>query len=74
MSNIRELIASHPEAEKVLKLAGHIGFELEKQVYVVGGFVRDILMENIPKEIDLMVVGDGIKSVSYTHLTLPTKA
>ena len=61
MTNIRELITVHSEAEKVLKLAGQVGSELEKQVYVVGGFVRDIFMQNIPKEIDLMVVGDGIK-------------
>ena len=61
MTNIRELITVHSEAEKVLKLAGQVGSELEKQVYVVGGFVRDIFMKNISKEIDLMVVGDGIK-------------
>mgnify|MGYP000557195810 CR=1 FL=1 len=40
MTNIRELITAHSEAEKVLKLAGQVGSELEKQVYVVGGFVR----------------------------------
>ena len=61
MTNIRDLITVHSEAEKVLKLAGQVGSELEKQVYVVGGFVRDIFMQNISKEIDLMVVGDGIK-------------
>ena len=61
MTNIRELITVHSEAEKILKLAGQVGSELEKQVYVVGGFVRDIFMQNISKEIDLIVVGDGIK-------------
>jgi tRNA nucleotidyltransferase/poly(A) polymerase len=61
MTNIRELLSVHSEAEKVLKLAGQVGSELEKQVYVVGGFVRDIFMQKISKEIDLLVVGDGIK-------------
>ena len=61
MTNIRELLSVHFEAEKVLKLAGQVGSELEKQVYVVGGFVRDIFMQKISKEIDLLVVGDGIK-------------
>ena len=60
MTNIRELITTHSKAEKVLKLAGRVGSELGKQVYVVGGFVRDIFMQKISKEIDLMVVGDGI--------------
>jgi len=60
MTNIRELITTHSKAEKVLKLAGEVGSNLGKQVYVVGGFVRDIFMQKISKEIDLMVVGDGI--------------
>ena len=60
MTNIRELITTHSKAEKVLKLAGQVGSDLGKQVYVVGGFVRDIFMQKISKEIDLMVVGDGI--------------
>ena len=47
MTNIRELITVHSEAEKALKLAGQVGSKLEKQVYVVGGFVRDIFMQNI---------------------------
>ena len=60
MTNIRELITTHSKAEKVLKLAGQVGVELGQQVYVVGGFVRDIFMQKNSKEIDLMVVGDGI--------------
>ncbi len=60
MTNIRELITTHSKAEKVLKLAGQVGSELGEQVYVVGGFVRDIFMQKNSKEIDLMVVGDGI--------------
>jgi len=32
----------------------------EKEVYVVGGYVRDALMQRSLTDIDLMVVGDGI--------------
>jgi len=49
MTNIRELITTHSKAEKVLKLAGEVGSNLGKQVYVVGGFVRDIFMQKISK-------------------------
>ena len=61
MSNIKELISKHPEAENVLKRAGKIALEDEKQIYVVGGFVRDLFIQNTPKEIDLMIIGDGIE-------------
>ena len=54
MTNIRELITTHSKAEKVLKLAGQVGFDLGQQVYVVGGFVRDIFMQKNSKEIDLI--------------------
>ena len=61
MSNIKELISKHPEAENVLKRAGKIALEDKKQIYVVGGFVRDLFIQNTPKEIDLMIIGDGIE-------------
>ena len=61
MSNIKELISKYPEAENVLKRAGKIALEDEKQIYVVGGFVRDLFIQNTPKEIDLMIIGDGIE-------------
>ena len=73
MTNIQELITTHSKAEKVLKLAGQVGYDLGKQVYVVGGFVRDIFMQNIPKEIDLMVVGDGIKFAEVLAKRLAVK-
>ena len=61
MSNIKELISQYPDAEYALKRAGKVASRNSKQLYVVGGFVRDLLMQNKPKEIDLMVVGDGIE-------------
>ena len=45
MSNIKELISQHPEAEYVLKRAGIIALENNKQLYVVGGFVRDLFIQ-----------------------------
>ena len=61
MSNIKELLSKYPEAENVLKRAGKIALEDEKQIYVVGGFVRDLFIQNTPKEVDLMIIGDGIE-------------
>ena len=61
MSNIKELISQHPEAEYVLKRAGIIALENNKQLYVVGGFVRDLFIQKKPVELDLMIIGDGIE-------------
>ncbi|SHN66971.1 CBS domain-containing protein [Desulfovibrio litoralis] len=45
---------------KLLKLAGELGDELGFSVYVVGGFVRDLLMAIPNHDIDLCVEGNGI--------------
>ena len=61
MSNIKELISEYPDAEYVLKRAGKIASENNKQIYVVGGFIRDLFIQKTPVELDLMIIGDGIE-------------
>ena len=73
MSNVKELISEHPEAEYVLKRAGKIASKNNKELYVVGGFVRDLFMQNKPKEIDLMIVGDGIEFAEMLAENLSVK-
>lgn len=46
----------HPVFKKVSETAG----ELDMEAYVVGGYVRDALLDRPCKDIDFMVVGDGI--------------
>lgn len=43
-----------------MKIAGELGRDLNIDVYVVGGYVRDIFLGRKLKEIDFMVVGDGV--------------
>jgi len=38
-----------------------VATELNKDTYVIGGFVRDILLNRPSKDIDIMVVGNGIE-------------
>lgn len=40
---------------------GKIGKKLGMESYVIGGFVRDYLLERSSKDIDILVVGDGIE-------------
>ncbi|UJX40322.1 CBS domain-containing protein [Desulfovibrio sp. JY] len=44
----------------LLKRAGKLGQELGYAVYVVGGFVRDVLLKHVNFDVDLVVEGDGI--------------
>ena len=61
MANIHHLAEKQPEVCSILKQIGVVAESKDKEVYVVGGVVRDLLLDRPLKEIDLMVVGDGIE-------------
>lgn len=61
MSNIHHLIAENSVGSKVMRLAGKLGVERGHDIYVVGGYVRDLFLGRPLKEIDLMVVCDGVE-------------
>lgn len=44
----------------LLHLIGKIADRLGREVYVVGGFVRDLLLPRECKDIDILVMGDGV--------------
>ena len=46
---------------KLFHLIGDTADELELECYVVGGYVRDLYLERPSKDIDVVVVGSGIK-------------
>lgn len=46
--------------EPLLKTIGQLADQLSVPAYVVGGFVRDLLLGKKAKDIDVVVVGDGI--------------
>jgi poly(A) polymerase len=45
---------------KIFRLIGSAGDEMNVPVYVVGGYVRDILLKRTSKDIDFVCVGSGI--------------
>ena len=61
MSNIHHLIAENSVGSKVMRLAGKLGVERGHDIYVVGGYVRDLFLGRTLKEIDFMVVCDGVE-------------
>jgi putative nucleotidyltransferase with HDIG domain len=45
----------------VFKVASQIVTEKNLQAYVIGGFVRDLILERPSKDIDIVVVGNGLE-------------
>ena len=62
MANIKDLlkIESYDSIRSILISAGELGQKENVEVYVVGGFVRDLLMGRPINDIDIMIVGEGI--------------
>ena len=60
MTNVTSLLEQHTDGYKILTTAMNLASTTKKEVYVVGGYVRDALMQRSLTDIDLMVVGDGI--------------
>ncbi|HEY9047995.1 MAG TPA: HD domain-containing protein [Ohtaekwangia sp.] len=46
---------------KIFKIIGRVGDRLGVDTYVVGGYVRDLILERPSKDIDFVCVGSGIQ-------------
>lgn len=53
-------------------ISNYIG-EKNLEAYVIGGFVRDLLLENPSKDIDIVVVGDGLQLANDVAAILRVK-
>jgi poly(A) polymerase len=49
-----------PEEMQILQLVGQCADDLGLECYVVGGYVRDLILGRFVKDIDFVCVGDGI--------------
>ena len=55
MSKISEILLNSEHYE-ILKIAGQVGDSLNVNTYLVGGYVRDIILGNHLKDIDLSLI------------------
>ena len=60
MTNIVKLLDQDKENSKLFRAASAVASEESVEVHVVGGYVRDIMLDRQLSDVDLMVVGDGI--------------
>lgn len=56
----RQKIATHVNLP-VMKLVGNVADELQRECYVVGGYVRDIFLNRSCNDMDFVTVGSGIE-------------
>jgi len=60
MSSINQLLTENNPHNKILNAAGELAESINVPAYVVGGYVRDIILGKSSNDIDIMVAGDGI--------------
>ena len=59
-----EIIKQHIQehlANPIFSTVGNVADEIGRECYVVGGYVRDILLERDSKDIDFVTIGSGIE-------------
>lgn len=54
-----------PEEERIIALIGDCARELKVEAYLVGGYVRDQVLQRPCKDIDVTVVGSGIDFANH---------
>lgn len=61
-------------SQPIFEIIGQIADDLGLETYVIGGYVRDYLLQRgIPKDIDIVTVGSGIKLAQKLASDLPGK-
>ena len=60
--------------ENIFQLISKCADELELDAYVIGGYVRDIIMNRPTKDIDVVTIGKGIDLAKKLHQTLGEEA
>ena len=62
MLNLKKLLdkPEYSSISEILNVIALLSKKEKKEAYVVGGFVRDLIMQRALNDIDIMVVGDGI--------------
>ena len=61
MFSVDQTNISHALTHPVFRLVGNVADKLNRECYVVGGYVRDIFLERTSNDIDFVTVGSGIE-------------
>ncbi|MEA2077638.1 MAG: CCA tRNA nucleotidyltransferase [Candidatus Marinimicrobia bacterium] len=68
--DIKQLLDEQKPIYELIKIIGTLADTSGIQAYLVGGFVRDLLLVRKNKDIDIVVVGDGLAFADKVSLAL----
>ena len=68
--DLKQLLNDQPETYELIKNIGMIADKMKLSAYLVGGFVRDLILGKKNKDIDIVVVGDGLSFADEISDTL----
>ena len=57
----------------IFKIVSEVANEMKLDAYVIGGYVRDIIMERPSNDIDIVTIGSGIELASKVSEAIPQK-
>ena len=60
--------------DKVFKMVGNVADDMARECYVVGGYVRDLIIGRHSKDIDFVTVGSGIELAEAVGKAIGPKA
>ncbi|MAJ45520.1 MAG: tRNA nucleotidyltransferase [Candidatus Marinimicrobia bacterium] len=71
MNNISDLLKRNSQHHRILEIAGYIGEKEKIPTFIVGGYIRDLILgRNNNPDIDIMVEGDALKYAKKLSKTL----
>ena len=59
---------------EIIDVISNISTKLKTRTFLVGGYVRDLILGRKSKDIDVLVIGDGISFASEVKKKLGSKA
>ena len=57
----------------VFKKLGALADQMNTEIFVIGGFVRDIFLDRPSKDIDILIIGNGIKFAEAASVALKSQ-
>ena len=58
---------------EIISIVSNLSIKLKIKTFLVGGYVRDLLLERKSKDIDILVIGDGISFANEVKKRLDSK-
>ncbi len=72
LAGLRQVMKQHLK-HPIFRHLSDLAAQLDAEVYVIGGYVRDIFLNRNSKDVDILVIGQGIEFAEAAGKVLKTK-